>query len=211
MADEPLEYEGSAPDRSRGPTPYYPPNVPPGTATFGMWLLLASLFMLFAAVMVGYLVIRLGGSQSPPLHAIHFPKLLWLSTALVIGVSFALQRSLNYVKLEKQREFHRWLLISLWLAIGFIVVQAPAMIELLAAHRRFHPQGLALYGLVFFLILVHAAHVVGGIIAMSRIIYVARTGAFDHEHYQPVRHTAMYWHFLDAVWIAMFFTFLFLG
>src|SRR4051794_3335526 len=100
MADDTLEYEGDAPDRRRGPTPYYPPNVPPGTATFGMFLLLVSLFILFAAVMVGYLFIRLAGAQSPPLHAIHLPRLLWLSTALVISVSFALQRALAFVKLE---------------------------------------------------------------------------------------------------------------
>jgi heme/copper-type cytochrome/quinol oxidase subunit 3 len=176
-----------------------------------MFLLLASLFMLFAAVMAGYLFIRLYGAQSPPPHAIQLPRLLWLSTALVISVSFALYRALTFVKLEKQKQFHQWLLISLALAVGFIAVQTPAMIELLSAHRQLRRQGMFLYGFVFFLILVHAAHVLGGIIAMLRIVYVARTGAYDHEHYQPVRHAAMYWHFLDIVWLVMFFTFYILG
>jgi heme/copper-type cytochrome/quinol oxidase subunit 3 len=64
---------------------------------------------------------------------------------------------------------------------------------------------------VFFLILVHALHVIGGIITLIRVAYRARKDVFDHENYQPVRHTAMYWHFLDAVWMVMFVTFLAIG
>ena len=205
MADEPLEYG------RKGSSPYYPPHVPHATATLGMWLFLAALFMLFAGVMVAYLAIRLGSERSPPLHEIHFPKLLWLSTALVISVSVALARSLHFVRLEKQTQFRLWLNRALWLAVGFIIVQTPAMIELLRSHKRLEQRGVYLYGFVFFLILVHAAHVVGGIVALIRVAYLARRDVFDHENYQPVRHTAMYWHFLDAVWLTMFVMFLAIG
>jgi len=212
MADDSLEYEGRVPDGRRGaPQPYIPPHVPPGTGTLGMWLFLVALFMLFAAVMVAYLVIRLAGHMSPPLHQVQFPKLLWVSTAMVIAVSFTLVRSLNFLKAERQAQFRRWLSISFWLACGFIVVQTPAMIELVREHRRSMQEGLFLYGLVFFLILVHALHVVGGIVALIRTAQMAHRGVYDHEHFQPVRHTVMYWHFLDFVWLVMFFTFLATG
>jgi heme/copper-type cytochrome/quinol oxidase subunit 3 len=212
MADESSEHESNAPDRRLpAQTPYYPPNVPSGTYTLGMWLFLIALFMLFAAVMVGYLVIRLGSAQSPPLHSIQLPKLLWVSTALVIAVSFALSRALHFVRHERQGLFRGWLMISFLLAVGFIAVQIPAMIKLLSAHHRLQQTGVTLYGLVFFLILVHAAHVVGGIVTMVRLMYVSPRGVIDHEHYQPVRFTAMYWHFLDLVWIVMFLTFLVIG
>ena len=72
-------------------------------------------------------------------------------------------------------------------------------------------QKIALYGLIFVLVLLHAAHVLGGIIALLRTGQQASRGVYDHEHYQPVRHVALYWHFLDAVWLAMFFTFLLMG
>lgn len=210
MADDSIEYESNAPDRRRG-QPYHPPHVPPGTSTLGMWLFLIALFMLFAAVMVAYLVIRLYGHKSPPLHQIHFPNLLWVSTAMVVAVSFALARSLRSLRAERQAEFRKWLGVSFVLACGFIVVQTPAMVGLIREHRRANQTGLFLYGLVFFLILVHALHVLGGIVALVRTAQMARRGVYDHEHYQPVRHTAMYWHFLDLVWLAMFFTFLATG
>ena len=36
-------------------------------------------------------------------------------------------------------------------------------------------------------------------------------GAYDHENYLAVRHAALYWHFLDLVWLVMFLTFWALG
>jgi heme/copper-type cytochrome/quinol oxidase subunit 3 len=49
-------------------------------------------------------------------------------------------------------------------------------------------------------------HVVGGIVML--LIVTARTfrGRYDHEHSTPVYNAALYWHFLDAVWLVMFFS-----
>jgi heme/copper-type cytochrome/quinol oxidase subunit 3 len=176
-----------------------------------MRLFLLSLFMLFAAAMVGYVAIRLAGSKSPQHGTLHFPEILWLSTAIVITISFTMSRAVHALRLERQRAFLNWLRISLALAVGFLLVQTPAMARLLADHERMRTQGsgLFLYGLVFFLILLHALHVLGGMVALVRVTFRARQGAYDHENIPPVRHTAMYWHFLDMIWIVMFLTFLF--
>lgn len=184
------------------------PPLPSGTGALGMRLFLVSLFMLFAAAMVGYAFVRLAGGKSPPPGSLHFPHLLWISTALVICVSIAMTQAVSAVRREKQHAFRVWLSISLALAIGFLLVQAPAMAVLLLEHERLRAGGLFLYGLVFFLILLHALHVAGGMIALLRLQFRSRQGIYDHEHYQPVRFTAWYWHFLDVIWIVMFSTFL---
>ncbi len=186
------------------------PPVPPGTGTLGMRLFLLSLFMLFAAAMIGYVFIRTGGEKSPSRGSLHFPELFWLSTALVVVISFTMSRAVTALRRERQTVFMGWLRLSLILAIGFLLVQAPAMARLVVTHQQLRSQGggMFLYGLIFFLVLLHALHVLGGMIALIRVAYQGRRGAYDHEHYQPVRHAAMYWHFLDAVWIAMFLTFL---
>jgi hypothetical protein len=36
-------------------------------------------------------------------------------------------------------------------------------------------------------------------------------GKYDHENYAGIKHAAMYWHFLDGVWIVMFFGMSILG
>jgi len=185
-----------------------PPPVPPGTGTVGISLFLLSLFMLFSAAMVGYIFVRLAGTHSPARGSLHFPAILWISTVLVVGVSFTMSRAVRALRHEHQPSFLKWMAASLALAIGFLLVQTPAMIVLLAEHQRLRAAGLFLYGLVFVLILLHALHVLGGMIALIRVTARGRKGIYDHEHYQPVRHTALYWHFLDVIWILMFLTFL---
>ena len=113
------------------------------------------------------------------------------------------------VRRERQPAFRRWLLASLCLGLGFVMIQVPAMAGLLAQHRELRKAGLGIYGLVFVLILVHALHVVGGIVVLARLWLRGRKNIYDHEHFQPVRYAAMYWHFLDAIWIVMFLMFLF--
>ena len=181
--------------------------------TVGLWLFLAALAMLFGSSMFGYVYIRLVGPQSlSESHgSIHVPSLLWLSTALVLGVSYALHRAVGSLRMERHAPLRLWLRVALGLAVGFIAVQTPAMIMLLHEHAVFKLQGLHVYGLIFFLVLLHALHVVGGVIALLRVMFHESRGTYDHEHFLPVHHAAMYWHFLDVVWLVMFGTFLLVG
>ena len=176
----------------------------PSTATVGMWLFLASLSMLFAATILGYVVIRIRGAGSAAMGTIQLPRALWLSTAIMLGGSFTIHRAVQAIRLERQLLLRRYLEMTCVLAAAFLCVQGPSLAMLLMEHRRAALQGIALYGLVFFLILVHALHVVGGVIGLGVTTMRARQGRYDHEHYAGVKHAAMYWHFLDVVWVIMF-------
>ena len=56
--------------------------------------------------------------------------------------------------------------------------------------------GTALQYAVFFLIIVHALHVVGGLVPLIVVTRNAHAGRYDHEYHGPVKRLAMYWHFL---------------
>ena len=60
-----------------------------------------------------------------------------------------------------------------------------------------------LYGLTFCLVIVHALHVIGGVAGLTFLLFGLARQAYDHERYFPVKFCAMYWHFLDAVWLTM--------
>jgi cytochrome c oxidase subunit III len=170
--------------------------------TVGMVLFLAALFMLFVSGLIGYIWIREGEKASS--WKIHLPAELWLSTALVIGVSIALRRASAQIRLGKQRSFRNALTASLALAIGFLTVQAPALIQLLNEHQAMRDSGNHLYGFIFFLVLLHAMHVVGGMVALIFVTTRAHQGGYEGAGPGAIRHVTMYWHFLDAVWIVMF-------
>ncbi len=177
---------------------------PPRAGTFALRLFLASLSVLFAATILGYAIIR---TRTPA--SMRLPPLLWLSTALILTASFTIQRALQSIRLEKQTQARNYLLLTLLLAVLFVCFQTPALLQLLHQHHTSSEQGLRLYGLVFFLILLHALHVAGGIVYLVLVIRVAIHRRYDHEHHGPISHAAAYWHFLDVVWIVMFFTLFF--
>jgi heme/copper-type cytochrome/quinol oxidase subunit 3 len=176
---------------------------PARMGTFGMWLFLAALGMLFAASMVAYIAIRTG-PQGAARGTIHLPPSLWLSTVLIILSSFTIHHAVHAIRLERHRPFRIYLLATLILAVGFVAVQTPALINLLKQHRVFEGMKAPLYGLIFFLVLLHALHVLGGIVGIVRVNIGAAQSRYDHEHCYGVRHAAMYWHFLDGVWLVMF-------
>jgi cytochrome c oxidase subunit 3 len=227
--------------------PTFDPDIPrepsfrnPGTV--GMLLFIAALTMLFAASLLAYVMIRLARRDAMPAGQIHLPGLLWLSTLLVVGVSVALGLATRQIRNGLHRSYRKSLTAALALAAGFLTVQAPAMVNLLGQHATFRTSNVHLYGLIFFLILLHALHVVGGMVSLAIVTIKAHRGAYDRPAvaavgagpgedapepvrldyargvsghatdpgHDPIRHTTLYWHFLDAVWIVMFSTFLML-
>jgi heme/copper-type cytochrome/quinol oxidase subunit 3 len=170
-----------------------------------MVLILLSLGMLFFVSILGYVLIRVRGPMSPPLGAINVPMGLWLSTAVVMAGSVTMHLAVQDVRRERQGALRRWLLATLVIAVIFVTLQIVFLRQL---HDIGESQGLTLYRLVSFLIFLHGLHVIGGVISLVFVCLGAHLGKYDHEQYSPVRNAALYWHFLDGVWLTMFFVFL---
>ena len=206
--------------RERGQTD--PPVLPPGTHALGMWLFIAALAVLFIAGMIAYILFRITGTfdhthpvtgeviagKAPPLHTIDMPMILWLSTAAILFSSYSIHRALENVRHERQDRFRQALFTTLLLAVPFFLAQGAGLATLLG---RTADAGVALQRTIVFLIIIHALHLIGGMIPLFVVTRRAHAGRYDHEYHTPVRHLALYWHFLDAVWLVMFATFLLLG
>jgi heme/copper-type cytochrome/quinol oxidase subunit 3 len=182
--------------------PLYP--VPRRAHTFGILLFLASLSMLFIASLIGYFVIRIFGAASPRGRALQLPPILWISTLVMVASSVTMARALRAIRAERRGDFRRALLFTTALAVTFVAIQAPALADMLRSHARLEPTGMRLYGLLFFLVLLHALHVVGGLVMLAVVLLNARRGRYDHEHHSSVANLNAYWHFLDGVWLVMF-------
>ena len=51
---------------------------------------------------------------------------------------------------------------------------------------------------------VHASHVIVGLIMMLVVLVSALLGRVHTEHAERVKVLAMYWHFVDGVWVVVF-------
>ena len=187
-----------------------PPFSPRRAEAVGMWLFLAALAMLFFAAMLGYLIVR-GRMAEQSAAALHVPWPLWASTVVLIVSSLFIERAKRLVQREKQSSFRRAMIASLVLSVLFVLVQTPSLISLLETHAEMKATGVGLYGLVFVLITLHALHILGGLIPLFITTRKALRGTYDHEQYAPVARLAMYWPFLDVVWLLMFAVFVVVG
>jgi cytochrome c oxidase subunit III len=183
----------------------------------GMWLFLAALSMLFFAGMLLYVLFYLHLFGDISLIPVKLPRATWVSTVVLLGGSFSIHRAVSAVRIERLARMRFWLYVTSLLAIVFIVIQLPCMLELWHGYSAAVGPAMAattgkvkpvpLDGLVAVLIGLHAAHVVGGVVATLVVTYFAQRGRYDHEQYMAIRHTGLYWHFLDVIWLMMFVTF----
>jgi heme/copper-type cytochrome/quinol oxidase subunit 3 len=88
------------------------------------------------------------------------------------------------------------------LGIIFILVQFKEW-----ADKHFTP-GSSPYGSIYFTTTgFHMAHVTAGVIALLFVGVWNQLGYFDRERHAAIANAAIYWHFVDAVWVTIFFTF----
>lgn len=188
-------------------------TVPAKVNTVAMWLFLASLAMLFAASMLGYVLIRL---SAPPINAsdltpTRMPLIFFLSTLVVLAASGTVQLAVSSIRQERLEKTKLWLKLTLALATLFTLLQIPGLYYLFQQHVPRTQTGANLSLLIGCFIILHALHVLGGICYLPVVVSRANRGLYDHEHYLGIKHAALYWHFLDVVWIVMFGMMLILG
>lgn len=175
----------------------------------GAWLMLISLGVFFVTTIMLYaiyVVMRLtrGTEQVAPFY---LPLNFVFTTIILIAISICAHLSVESVKREAQPEMMRYLTATSVLAILFFVVQGFGMVWIVEHFAQDGSPNRSLYGMTFVLALLHALHVVGGMVAMGIVYVRAMNGRYDHESYFAIRFNAMYWHFLDVVWILMLIAF----
>jgi cytochrome c oxidase subunit III len=76
-------------------------------------------------------------------------------------------------------------------------------------HRLIYQDGLTirtnLFGTTFYsLVGLHATHVIVGLSMLLLVLIFTLTGHVRHEHSERIQVLALYWHFVDAVWVVVF-------
>lgn len=174
-----------------------------------MRLFLLSLGILFAASVIGYISILILAIRQP-VDIPPLPKGLWLSTLLLLTSSGTIQGALGAARRGAQRRLHRFMLATTALGLGFLAIQVTCWIQWAGPMRVSLGETDRIFVLTGFYVLtgLHAAHVIGGLVPLIIVTARSRTGRYSHGNYGGVLYSAMYWHFLDAVWVVLFVTLL---
>jgi cytochrome c oxidase subunit 3 len=179
-------------------------NLSPGKNRIGMWVALASVMMLFTALTSAYIG---RASTSNDWRPIATPRLLWLSTALIVLSSFTFEISRRTLKRGNTGAYQRWLLFTVLLGLGFLAAQLMAWRQLVAQgiYLGTNPHGSFFYVLTG----AHGLHLLGGILALDYLLLRSRRKNFVEQHgaarrQAAVNAVALYWHFMGGLWIYLF-------
>ncbi len=183
------------------------PDDSPGSismGTLGMILFLMALTMLFGSTIFGYLYLRSQFDTWPPPQSPPLPGGLWLSTVLILATSVTIQWALHSVRWERPRALRIALVATGILGVLFLVSQAVNWYPLMQVVLPPGHKALVFTSTFYMLTGTHALHVIGGLIVLAVVTFKAYRGAYSSAYHPGVRYSAMYWHFLDAVWLIMF-------
>jgi cytochrome c oxidase subunit 3 len=162
----------------------------------GMYLALIGITMMFVAFSSAY-VVRAGLSDD--WQAIELPRLLWLNTAILLLSSVTIEEVRKSLREGMRTACNRWLLATTVLGAAFLVLQFVAWKQL-ASHGIYlatNPSSSFFY----LLTAAHGLHLFGGVLALLYIDFEALRYRLGPAKRTLVEVTAIYWHFMDGLWI----------
>ncbi|ACO31348.1 putative cytochrome c oxidase subunit III [Acidobacterium capsulatum ATCC 51196] len=157
-----------------------------------------ALFSIFVVAYVFYMGKSISGPQ--PSQVLELPIFmticLWSSSLTIVLA----ERAIEHGKMKVFSLF--W---GLTILLGAIFLGGTAM----EWHKLIYHDGLTistnLFGTTFYsLVGLHASHVIVGLIMLLIVFFFSLTGRLQPKHAYQIKTLALYWHFVDAVWVVVF-------
>lgn len=169
---------------------------------FGMLLFIASEAMLFGSFFAAYFFVRVVNPSAPetwPPPPYEFPVFVAsVNTAILVTSSFTVHWATQAIKRNDRNGLRAGLVLTILLGAAFLLTQ---MVEY--AHVGFNTSDGAFASVFFGLTGLHGAHVFVGLTLLTISAVRAFRGHFSAEHHHGVEIPAIYWHFVDVMWIVV--------
>src|SRR6266478_2952063 len=172
----------------------------------GLMVLLAAVVMFFAALTSAFIVRR---GLSDDWEHTRMPRVLFLSTAVLLASSAVLELARRALKAGRRESFNRLWTAGSVLGVLFLACQYAAWLQLRAQgiYLATNPSSSFFYVLTA----AHAVHLIGGVLALLYVSVQAFRLRLGPGKRTAIDVTAMYWHFLDGLWIYLLILFLVWG
>jgi len=158
----------------------------------------AAIFTIFVVAYLFYVGKSLSGPR--PQEVLHVPIFF---TICLLSSSATIHFAVRSLRNGKAGAFTRWWFLTLALGAAFLLGTA------LEWRHLIYDEGLTiqtnLFGTTYYsLVGLHAFHVVMGLLALSTVLSLALLGKVKREHTERLDTLALYWHFVDTVWVVVF-------
>lgn len=171
-----------------------------------LWIAMVSMMMLFGAFTSAYWVRRGKGDWLD----FDLPQLFYISTAVIIISSVTMNWTLASARKNDYKGMKIASLLTLLLGIAFVICQFMAW-DVLVDQKVFFAgnQSNAAGSFLYVLTGLHLAHLAFGLVALLVVWIKSILQKYNSENLLGIRLCAIFWHFLDVLWIYLFLFLLF--
>ena len=158
----------------------------------------SSIFLIFVVAYLYYLGRDVSGPT--PREVLEIP---YFGTVCLLSSSGFIMLAERAIEHGRTAAFRLWWAVTILLGAIFLVDTGMEWQKLIVQdHLTIHTN---LFGTCFYsLVGLHASHVIVGMLMMLITLMFALTGHLRTEHSYRVKVLALYWHFVDAVWVVVF-------
>jgi cytochrome c oxidase subunit 3 len=174
----------------------------------GFVLFLCSDVVLFSAFVFAYLYLRGTIDEWPPiLNGHQLPRLdlpfAEFNSIVLFGSGVTMHHALENWKHGKKGRFDVFMGATIVLGIMFLLGQAYEY-----SHAQIGGWSGSIFGASFFTLTgMHGFHVFCGVCYLAILWWQTKKGHYDTGHYFGLTAGTLYWHFVDVIWVALFFLF----
>ncbi len=172
-----------------------------------LWISMISMVMFFAGLTSAYVI----SMKRDDWVSFDLPNAFYISTALIVASSFTIFFSQRLLKKGNRPLSIGLLLITLALGIAFIWYQYIGFNELRAAGLYFTgDQSTVSTSFLIGITLMHVLHLIAGVIVLLVVIYNHFKNKYKPDDLLGFELGSIFWHFVDVLWIYLFFFFYFI-
>ena len=168
----------------------------------GMWLFFASESFIFLGLLAARFYLWVGENGEIVRPSLDQMSGLIVTVVLLLS-SYFMNRSEVAIAHNDRRNFMSSLLITALLGtiflVGVVVWEWGMFPSLVEGHLK--PSDGVFGAVVFGMTGMHALHVLSGIVLILNVWWLGRKGHFSAERHFGVEAIAIYWHYVDLVWI----------
>ncbi len=173
------------------------PRVP--SALLGTALFVLSEVMFFSGLISSFVVIRSHADVWPPEGQPRLPILITgINTAVLLFSAYTMWRTRRDLVGGNREQSRQWLQATFLLGLTFVGIQGYEWAQLIS-----HGLGTEnnLYGGLFYVLIgMHAAHVIGALIALGLVLRRMGKGCYSAESHDGLLAMRFFWFFVVAIW-----------
>ncbi|MBP6181461.1 cytochrome c oxidase subunit 3 [Flavobacterium sp.] len=163
---------------------------------------MVSMTMMFAGLTSAFVVSK---SRADWLKDFQLPTAFYFSTAAIIGCSITFHLAKKAIQKDNQKVTTLFLLSTLALGILFVILQFVGFGQIVSSGYYFTGSESSITTTFLYIVtVVHLAHLAGGLISLLIIIYNDFKQKYNSTQTLGIELGAMYWHFLDFLWVYLF-------